>query len=149
MEVCNRSALCEDKNSCCPYNLKTFLLFAEPTRSAHGRVGATGSVRQKRIRCKSDIDQLEKNLTAPQKLTTSVDLSAKTNTSHHPRQDDTAPVGSSDASGTLYLSVHDNSGSARGSATAASPQAAATATTSMPCRIPTETASLRQDAVSA
>jgi hypothetical protein len=44
----------------------TFLLLEAPTRSAHGRAGATGSVRHKRVRCNSDIDQFEKHVTAPQ-----------------------------------------------------------------------------------
>jgi hypothetical protein len=54
MEVCNRSAHCKGLNGCQPHNLSTLLLLAAPTRSAHGRAGATGSVRHKRVRCNSD-----------------------------------------------------------------------------------------------
>jgi hypothetical protein len=52
--VCNRSAHCEGINGCQPHNLCTLLLLAAPTRSAHGRAGATGSVRHKRVWCNSD-----------------------------------------------------------------------------------------------
>jgi hypothetical protein len=88
IEVCNRSAHSEGINGRQPYNLSTFLLLAAPTRSAHGRAGATGSVRRKRVRCNSDIDQLEKHLTAPQKFATSVDLSLTTISSRGPVIDD-------------------------------------------------------------
>jgi hypothetical protein len=60
MEVCNRSAYYEGINGRQPHNLSIFVLLAAPTRSAHGRAGATGSVRHKRVRCNSDIDQYEK-----------------------------------------------------------------------------------------
>jgi hypothetical protein len=40
-----------------PQNLSTILVLAAPTRSGHGRAGAKGSVRHKRVRCNSDIDQ--------------------------------------------------------------------------------------------
>jgi hypothetical protein len=66
IEVCNRSAHCEGINGRQPHNLSTLILLAEPTRYAHGRARAAGSVRHKGIRCNSDIDQLEKHLTAPQ-----------------------------------------------------------------------------------
>jgi hypothetical protein len=62
-----------------------------------------------------------------------------------PRQDDSAPAGSSDANGTLYRATHDDSGSTRDAAAAADPTAAARATTSTIYKIPTETARLRQD----
>jgi hypothetical protein len=65
-EVCNRSAHCDGINGRQPHNLSTLHLLAAPTRFAHGRAGATGLVRHKRVRCNSDIDQLEKHLTAPQ-----------------------------------------------------------------------------------
>jgi hypothetical protein len=52
----DRSAHCEGINGRQPHNLSTFLLLEEPTMSAHGRAGATGSVRHKRVRCNSDID---------------------------------------------------------------------------------------------
>jgi hypothetical protein len=55
IEVCNRSAHSEGINGCQPHNLITLLLLAAPTRSAHGRAGATGSVRHKRVRCNSDM----------------------------------------------------------------------------------------------
>jgi hypothetical protein len=84
VEVCNRSAHCEGINGSQPYNPSCFLLLATPTRSAHGSAGATGSVRHKRVRCNSDIVQLEKHLTASQKFATSVDLSATTISSHGP-----------------------------------------------------------------
>jgi hypothetical protein len=83
-EVCNRSAHCEVINGRQPHNLSTSLLIAAPTRSTHGRAGATGSVRHKRVRCNSDIDQLENDLTAPQNFATSVDLSATRILSHRP-----------------------------------------------------------------
>jgi hypothetical protein len=54
IEVCNRSAHCEGINGRQPHDLSTLLLLAAPTRSAHGRAGATGSVRHKRVRCNSD-----------------------------------------------------------------------------------------------
>jgi hypothetical protein len=54
MEVCNRSAHCEGINGRQPHNPSTLVLLVAPTRSAHGRAGATGSVRHKRVRCNSD-----------------------------------------------------------------------------------------------
>jgi hypothetical protein len=83
-EVCNRSAHCEGTDGRQPHILGKFLLLAAPIRSAHGRAGATGSVRHKRVRCNSDIDQSEKHLTDPQKFATSVDLSATKILSHGP-----------------------------------------------------------------
>jgi hypothetical protein len=53
-EVCNRSAHCEGINGRQPHDLSTLLLLAAPTRSAHGRAGATGSDRHKRVRCNLD-----------------------------------------------------------------------------------------------
>jgi hypothetical protein len=53
-EVCNPSAHCEGISGRQPHNLSTLLLLAAPTRSAHGRAGATGSVRHKRVSCNSD-----------------------------------------------------------------------------------------------
>jgi hypothetical protein len=54
IEVCNRPAHCEGINGRQPHYLSTPILLAAPTRSAHGRAGATGSVRHKRVRCNSD-----------------------------------------------------------------------------------------------
>jgi hypothetical protein len=54
LEVCNRSAHCEGMNGRLPPVLSTFLLLAAATMSAHGRAGATGSIRHKRERCNSD-----------------------------------------------------------------------------------------------
>jgi hypothetical protein len=84
IEVFNRSAHCEGINGRQPHNLITFLLLAAPTMSAHERAGATGSILHKRVWCNSDIDQLEKHRTDPQKFATSVDLSATTIVSHGP-----------------------------------------------------------------
>jgi hypothetical protein len=64
-----------------------------------------------------------------------------------PRQDDAAPAGSSDTSGTPYRAAHDDSRSERDSAAAADPMAAARATTVIPYRVSTETARMRQDVV--
>jgi hypothetical protein len=62
IEVCNRSAHCGGINGCQPHNLSTLLLFAAPTRSAHGRAGAKGSVRHKNFakarRYISSVDRL-------------------------------------------------------------------------------------------
>jgi hypothetical protein len=62
-----------------------------------------------------------------------------------PRQDDSAPAGSSDTGGTPYRAAHDDSRSERDSATAADPMAAARATSVIPYRVTTETARMRQD----
>jgi hypothetical protein len=83
---CAIAQLTEGINGYQPHNRSTFLLLATPTRSAHGRAGATGSVRRKLVRCNSDIDQLEKNLTAPQKFATSADMAAKKNSSLRPAE---------------------------------------------------------------
>jgi hypothetical protein len=64
-----------------------------------------------------------------------------------PRQDDSAPAGSSDASGTLYRAAHDDSGNARETDAAADSTTAARSSTSTIYKIPTETARLRQDVV--
>jgi transcriptional regulator CtsR len=64
-----------------------------------------------------------------------------------PRRDDSAPAGSSDASGTLYRAAHDDSGSARETAAAAVPTTAARSPTSTIYKDSTETARLRQDVV--
>jgi hypothetical protein len=64
-----------------------------------------------------------------------------------PRQDDSAPAGSSDTGGMPYSAAHDDSRSERDSAAAADPMAAARATTFIPYRVPTETARMRQDVV--
>jgi hypothetical protein len=64
-----------------------------------------------------------------------------------PRQDDSAPAGSSYASGTLYRAAHDDSGSATETAAAADPTTAARSPTSTIYKVPTETARLRQDIV--
>jgi hypothetical protein len=64
-----------------------------------------------------------------------------------PRQDDSAPAGSSDTGSTPYRAAHDDSRSERDSAAAADPMAAARATTVIPYRVPTETARMRQDVV--
>jgi hypothetical protein len=64
-----------------------------------------------------------------------------------PRRDDSAPAGSSDASGTLSRAAHDDSGSARETAAAADPATAARSPTSTIYKVPTETARLRQDVV--
>jgi hypothetical protein len=64
-----------------------------------------------------------------------------------PRQDDSAPAGSSDAGGTLYRGTNDDSRNERDRAAAADPMAAARATTFILYRVPTETARLRQDVV--
>jgi hypothetical protein len=64
-----------------------------------------------------------------------------------PRQDDSAPAGSSYTGGTPYRATHDDSRSERDSAAAADPTAAARAITVIPYRVPTETARMRQDAV--
>jgi hypothetical protein len=62
-----------------------------------------------------------------------------------PRQDDSAPAGSNDASGTLYRAAHDDSGNARETAAAADPTTAARSPTSTIYKVPTETARLRHD----
>jgi hypothetical protein len=63
-----------------------------------------------------------------------------------PKQGDSAPVGPSDAGGTLYRAAHnDYSDSARDSAAAADPPAAAGATTYKIYKDTTETACLIQD----
>jgi hypothetical protein len=64
-----------------------------------------------------------------------------------PRQDDSAPAGSSDTGGTPYRAAHDDSRSKRDSAAAADPMDAARATTVIPYRVTTETARMRQDVV--
>jgi hypothetical protein len=64
-----------------------------------------------------------------------------------PRQNDSAPAGSSDTGGTPYRAFHDNSRSERDSAAAADPMVAARATTVIPYRVTTETARMRQDVV--
>jgi hypothetical protein len=64
-----------------------------------------------------------------------------------PRQDDSAPAGSSDTGGTPYRAAHDDSRSERDSAAAAYPMVAARATTVIPYRVTTETARMRQDVV--
>jgi hypothetical protein len=64
-----------------------------------------------------------------------------------PRQDGSAPAGSGDASGTLYRAAHDDSGSARETATAADPTTAARSQTSTIYKVPTETARQRKDVV--
>jgi hypothetical protein len=64
-----------------------------------------------------------------------------------PRQDDSAPAGSSDAGCTLYRATRNDSRSERDSAAAADPTVAARATTSILYRVSTETARLRQDVV--
>jgi hypothetical protein len=61
-----------------------------------------------------------------------------------PRQDDSAPAGSSDTGGTPYRASHDDSRSERDSAAAADPMAAARATTVIPYRVPTETVRMRK-----
>jgi hypothetical protein len=127
--VCNRSAHCEGINSCQPHKLDNILLLAAPTRSAHRKEGATGSVRDKQIYCKSDNDQLEKHLAAPQKFATSADLSVKRAYFRDQQQDDSAPARSIYADGTLYRAANDDSGSARDCASAADPPAAASETT--------------------
>jgi hypothetical protein len=64
-----------------------------------------------------------------------------------PRQDDSVPAGSSDASGTLYRAAHDNSGSARETSAAADPTTAARSPTSTIYKVATETTRLRHDVV--
>jgi hypothetical protein len=64
-----------------------------------------------------------------------------------PRQDDSAPAGSSDASGTLYRAAHEDSGSARETAAKADSTTAARSQTSTIYKVPTETVRLRQDVV--
>jgi hypothetical protein len=64
-----------------------------------------------------------------------------------PRQDNSAPAGSSDAGGTIYRAAHDDSGSAKDGAAAADSTVAARATNSILYRVPTQTAPLRQDVV--
>jgi hypothetical protein len=64
-----------------------------------------------------------------------------------PRRDDSAPAGSSDASGTLFRAAHDDSGSARETAAAADPTTAARSPTSTIYKVPTENARLQQDVV--
>jgi hypothetical protein len=64
-----------------------------------------------------------------------------------PRRNDSAPAGSSDASGTLFRAVHDDSGSARETASAADPTTAARSPTSTIYQVPIETACLLQDVV--
>jgi hypothetical protein len=64
-----------------------------------------------------------------------------------PRQDDSAPAGSSDTGGTPYRAAHDDSGSARETAAAADPTTAARSPTSTIYKVPTETVRLRQDVV--
>jgi hypothetical protein len=61
------------------------------------------------------------------------------------RRNDSAPAGSSDASGTLFRAAHDDSGSARETASAADPTTAARSPTFTIYKVPTETARLRQD----
>jgi hypothetical protein len=63
------------------------------------------------------------------------------------RRDDSAPAGSSDASGTLSRAAHDDSDSARETAAAADPTTAAWSPTSTIYKVPTETVRLRQDVV--
>jgi hypothetical protein len=64
-----------------------------------------------------------------------------------PRQDDSAPAGSSDTGGTPYRTTHEDSRSERDSAAAADFTAAARATTVIPYTAPTETERMRQDVV--
>jgi hypothetical protein len=64
-----------------------------------------------------------------------------------PRREDSAPAGSSDASGTLYRAAHDDFGNARETAAAADPTTEARSPTSTIYKVPTETARLRQDNV--
>jgi hypothetical protein len=64
-----------------------------------------------------------------------------------PRQDDSAPAGSSEPGGTPYRAVHNDSLSERDSAAAADPMAAARVTTVIPYRVTKETARMRQDIV--
>jgi hypothetical protein len=67
-------------------------------------------VRHKRLRCNSDIEQVEKLLTARQNFVTSVDVSERPNSSHEPKiiphQRDTVTLFL-----TLYRAAHDDSGS--------------------------------------
>jgi hypothetical protein len=146
--VCNRSAHCEGINGRQTDNLSTFFLLEAPIRSAHGRAGATGSIRHKRVRCNSDIDQLENHLTAPQNSRPPCTCQIRQNHLMDPRQDDSAPAGTSDSGGTPYRASHDDSRSKIDSAAAADPMAAARATTFIPYRVPTETARMRQDGLS-
>jgi hypothetical protein len=64
-----------------------------------------------------------------------------------PRRNDSAPAGSSDASGTLSRAAPDDSSSARETAAAADPTTAARSPSSTIYKVPTETARLRQDVV--
>jgi hypothetical protein len=64
-----------------------------------------------------------------------------------PRQDESAPAGSSYTGGTPYRAAHDDSRSERDSAAAANLMAAARATTVIPYRVTTETARMRQDVI--
>jgi hypothetical protein len=64
-----------------------------------------------------------------------------------PWRDDSAPAGSSDASGVLYRAAHDDSGNAREIAAAADPTTAARSPTSTIYKVPSETACRRQDVV--
>jgi hypothetical protein len=59
-----------------------------------------------------------------------------------PRQNNSAPAGSSDASGTLYRAAHDDSGNERETAAAADPTTTARSPTSTIYMVPTETARL-------
>jgi hypothetical protein len=137
--VCIRSAHCEGINGRQPHNLSKYLLLAAPTRSAYGRAGATGSIWHKRVRCYSDIDQFEKDLTDPQKFATSVDLSATIISSHEPRgkmiphQRDPITLAARFIAPPMTTLA------------AADPTVAARATTSILYRVPIETARLRQD----
>jgi hypothetical protein len=63
------------------------------------------------------------------------------------RRDDSAPAGSSDASGTLSRATHDDSDSTRETAAAAYLTTAARSPTSTIYKIPMETARLRKDVV--
>jgi hypothetical protein len=58
----------------------------------------------------------------------------------NPRQDDSAPAGSSDTGGMPYRATHNDSRSKRDSAAATDPTAAAIGTTLIPDKVPTETA---------
>jgi hypothetical protein len=145
--VCNRSAHCEGIKCRQPHNLGTLLLLAAPTRSAHGRAGATCSVLHKRVRCNSDIDQFENTCQLRRSSRPPCTCQRRRYYPTDPRRDDSAPATSSDASGTLYRAAHDDSGNARETAAAADPTTAARSPTFTIYKVPLETARLRQDVV--
>jgi hypothetical protein len=64
-----------------------------------------------------------------------------------PRQNDSAPAGSSGASGTPYRAAHEDSGNAKETAAAADPTTAAGSPNFTIYKVPTETARLLQDVV--